>query len=90
MAIKLFTVTTPTSPAQVTATKTPCQQVIVSSSNATSYAIGDKTLTTTNGVVAAANAALVFGTVGSVSSFDLSDLFVYAAAGNVQVIAILL
>lgn len=89
MAIRLYNISAPTTPAQVTATRTPCQQVIISSSNATAYAIGDKTLTSSNGVVGAANTALVFGTVGAMANFDLTDLYVYAASGDVHVLAIL-
>jgi hypothetical protein len=90
MAIKLFTITAPTTPTQITSTKTPCQQALISSSNATTFGVGDKTLTSSNGVIFPANGTTVFGTVGSVSAFDLSDLYVYAASGNVAVLAILL
>jgi len=90
--LKLFQVATPTSATQVTSTKTPVRQVIVSSSNATTFSVGDSTMTTAStGVVQPAATALplVIGNHNPAMGFDLSELYVIAASGNVNILALL-
>jgi len=88
--IKLFTVTTPTSATQVTATKTPVRQVIISNSGANSTTVGDSTLASaTGGIVVASGTTLTIGNHNPALGFDLSDLYVLAATGNVNILALL-
>jgi len=90
--LKLFPVATPTSATQVTSTKTPVRQVIISSSNATTFTVGDSTLTNAaSGIVQPAATALplVIGNHNPAMGFDLSELYVIAASGNVNILALL-
>ena len=90
--LKLFQVASPSTATQVTSTKTPVRQVIISSSNATTFTVGDSTLTNAaSGIVQPAATALplVIGNHDPAMAFDLSELYVIAASGNVNVLALL-
>ena len=92
-ALKLYPVTTPTSATQVSSTSQPVKMVIMSSSNASTFSFGDKTLTTAaSGVVVAANSLVpvVLGSADGTTSFNINELYVFAASGNVNVLAVLL
>lgn len=90
-ALKLYQVATPTSATQVTTTHTPVKQAIISNSGANSTAVGDSTLgAATTGVQIASGATLTIGGNTAVTTFDLAELYVIAATGNVNVLAVLL
>ena len=90
--LKLYQVTTPTTATQVTTTHTPVRRVIVSASAGGAYSVGDSTMTagTTGVVVPAAASPLTIGHASSNTAFDLAELYVIAAAGNVNILATLL
>lgn len=90
--LKLYQIATPTSATQVTTTKnTLVRQVAISNSGANATAAGDSTLgAAATGVQIAANTVLVLGGNTMNASFDLSELYVIASTGNVNILAILL
>ncbi len=89
--LKLYQISAPTSATQVTSTRTPVRQVIISNSGANSTAVGDSTLgAATTGVQIASGASLTIGTAQASMSFDLTELYVIAATGNVNIVALLL
>lgn len=89
--LQLFQVATPTVATQVTNKVTPCRQAIVGNSGANTTSVGDKTMTTAaTGVNIPSGTNLPIGTVSGGTSFDLSELYVIAATGNVNVLAVLL
>jgi hypothetical protein len=88
--LKLYQLSTPTSATQVTSTVTPVRQVTVSNSGANTTSVGDKTMTTAaTGVNIPANTSYTIGSGATNMSFDLSELYVIAATGNVNVLALL-
>jgi hypothetical protein len=89
--LKLYQVATPTVAAQVTATHTPVRRCVISNSGANSTSVGDSTMTTAaTGIVIASGTTLTLGSTNSSTAFDLSELYVIAATGNVNVLATLL
>lgn len=88
--IKLFQLATPTSATQVTSTKTPCRQVAISNSGANASAYGDSTLgAASTGIGIPSGQIGYLGHCSGSVSFDLSELYVIAATGNVNVLAVL-
>lgn len=89
--LKLYQLATPTSATQVTTTGTSVRQVTLSASAGATYSYGDKSMTTAaTGIVVPASASpIVLGSVGAHTSFDLTELYVIAATGNVNVLAVL-
>jgi hypothetical protein len=89
--LKLYQLPTPTSATQVTSTKaTYVKQAVISNSGANATAIGDSTLTTAaTGVNIPANTNYSLGPVSGEAAFDLSELYVIAATGNVNVLVLL-
>ena len=88
--LKLIQVATPTSATQVTSTSTPVKQVIISNSGANSTTVGDSTMTTgTTGIVVPSGSTLTIGNPHGAVSFNLTELYVLAATGNVNVLALL-
>lgn len=90
--LKLFQIATPTSATQVTSTKgTQVKQVVISNSGANATSIGDSTMTTAaTGVNIPANTNYTIGSgAAGALAFDLSELYVIAATGNVNVLALL-
>lgn len=89
--LKLYQLTTPTSATQVSSTKQPVTQVVISNSGANATSVGDSTMTTAaTGITIASGTSLVLGTAQGRSSFDITELYVIAATGNVNVLAICL
>lgn len=89
--LKLYQLTTPTSATQVTSTSTPVRQVVISNSGANTTSVGDKTMTTAAtgvNIPSGANYTIGSGGIGNMS-FDLSELYVIAGTGNVNVLALL-
>ncbi len=79
-ALKLYQVATPTSATQVSSTKQPVTQVVIS-----------KTMTTAaTGVLIPSGQTLQIGGNTPVASFDITELYVLAGTGNVNILAILL
>lgn len=88
--LKLYQLTTPTSATQVTSTITPVRQAVISNSGANATSIGDKTMTTAaTGVNIPANTNYSIGPTSAQTAFDLSELYVIAATGNVNVLVLL-
>ena len=88
--LKLYQLTTPTSATQVTATHTYVRQAVISNSGANNTAIGDKTMTSAaTGVNIPSGVNYSLGPTAGEAAFDLSELYVLAATGNVNVLAIL-
>lgn len=90
--LKLYQVVAPTTATQVTTTHTPVRRVLVSASAGGAYSVGDSTMTTgTTGItVPAAAAPLTIGHASANIAFDLAELYVIAATGNVNILATLL
>lgn len=89
--LKLYQLTTPTSATQVVSTvATYVKQAVVSNSGANTTSIGDKTMTTAaTGVNIPANTNYSIGPISGEAAFDLSELYVIAATGNVNVLVLL-
>lgn len=89
--LKLYQVTTPTSATQVSATKQPVTEVVITNSGANATSVGDNTMTTAStGIVIPANSILRIGAAQGRMSFDITELYVIAATGNVNVLAVCL
>jgi hypothetical protein len=80
------TIPTPAVAVPLSATRTPCYEVIVQKNTANGIRVGDKTVTASIGLaVAASNAApgpVYFGPYMALS-IDLSTIFVFGTAGDV-------
>jgi hypothetical protein len=89
--LKLYQLATPTSATQVTTTKgTYVKQAVVSNSGANTTSIGDSTMTSAaTGVNIPSGANYSLGAVSGEAAFDLSELYVIAATGNVNVLVLL-
>jgi hypothetical protein len=86
--LKLYQVATPTSATQVSSTNQPVVQVVISNSGANSTSVGDKTMTTAGtGVVIPSGQTLTIGSAQGRMSFDITELYVIAGTGNVNVLA---
>ena len=89
--LKLYQVATPTSATQVSSTSQPVTQVIISNSGANATAVGDSTLgAAATGVQIASGQSLVIGSAQGRMSFNITELYVIAATGNVNVLAVCL
>lgn len=89
--LKLYQIAAPTSVTRVIAVSTPVRQVVVSNSGANTTSIGDSTMVsaaTGVNIPASTNYTIGSGTMGTVG-FDLSELYVIAATGNVNILALL-
>ncbi len=90
-ALKLYQVTTPTSATQVSSTVQPVTQVVISNSGANATTVGDKTLgASTTGVLIPSGQTLTIGGNTPVASFNITELYVLAGTGNVNILAICL
>lgn len=90
-ALKLYQVATPTTATQVSSTAQPVTQVVISNSGANSTSVGDKTLgAATTGIVIPSGQTLTIGGNTPVASFNITELYVIAGTGNVNVLAVCL
>ena len=80
------TIPTPAAAVALSATRTPCFEIVVQKNSANGIRVGDKTVTASIGIaVAASNAApgpLYLGPYTELS-LDLSTTFVFGTAGDV-------
>ena len=89
--LKLYQVATPTTATQVSAIAQPVCQVVITNSGANSTSVGDNTMTTAGtGIVIASGASLTIGTAQGRASFNITELYVIAATGNVNILAVCL
>lgn len=89
--LKLFQISAPSTATAVTTTKnTLVRSVTIANSGANSTSVGDSTMTTAaTGITIASGSTLTIGGNTGYPAFDLSELFVIAATGNVNVLALL-
>jgi len=89
--LKLYQVATPSTATQVSATTQPVCQVVISNSGANSTSVGDSTLGAAGtGIVIASGQTLTIGSAQGRASFNITELYVIAASGNVNVLAVCL
>ena len=89
--LKLYQVATPTNATQVSTTRQPVTQVVISNSGANASAVGDSTLgASSTGIQIASGQTLTIGSAQGRMSFDITELYVIAATGNVNVLAVCL